>query len=244
MRNIKITIEYDGTDYHGWQSQENAVSVQGVIEEALSKLTGENINIIGASRTDTGVHAYGQVANFFTESKIPAEKFFLAANCQLPSDISIVGSEEVSLDFHSRFCAKGKRYKYLIYNSRSPSALLRNRAYHVPVSLDFEKMRKAALYIPGKKDFSTFKATGSSVKSSVRTITGIELNKKENVIEMVITGDGFLYNMVRIIAGTLVDVGNGRINSDDLGSIIESLDRTKAGRTAPAHGLYLMEVFY
>ncbi|KNY27232.1 tRNA pseudouridine(38-40) synthase TruA [Pseudobacteroides cellulosolvens] len=244
MRNIKVTIEYDGTGYHGWQSQENAISVQRVVEDAFKKLTGENIKIIGASRTDTGVHAYGQVANFFTESKIPGEKFFLAVNSLLPPDISIVHSEEVQEDFHSRFCAKGKKYKYLIYNDRAPSALLRSRAFHVPVPLKLEDMKKAAGFIPGKKDFSAFKASGSSVKDSVRTVTGIELQKKDNIIELTVSGDGFLYNMVRIIAGTLIDVGMGRIAPDELSSILESMDRTRAGRTAPAHGLYLVEVYY
>ncbi|HEY9060273.1 MAG TPA: tRNA pseudouridine(38-40) synthase TruA [Pseudobacteroides sp.] len=244
MRNIKVIIEYDGTEYHGWQSQENAISVQRVVEDAFRKLTGENIKLIGASRTDTGVHAYGQTANFFTESKIPAEKFFLAVNCLLPSDISIVHSGEVSSNFHSRFSAKGKKYKYLIYNDRAPSALMRNRAFHVPVSLNLEDMKKAAQYIPGKKDFSAFKASGSSAKDSVRTVTGVELQKAENIIELTVSGDGFLYNMVRIIAGTLVDVGMGRISPDDMGDILESKDRTRAGRTAPAHGLYLVEVYY
>lgn len=244
MRNIKVIIEYDGTGYHGWQSQENAVSVQRVVEDAFKKLTGENIKLIGASRTDTGVHSYGQTANFLTESKIPAEKFFLAVNCLLPPDISVVHSEEVPKDFHSRFDAKGKKYKYLIYNDRAPSALLRSRAFHVPVPLNLEAMKKAAEYIPGKKDFSAFKASGSNVKDSIRTVWGIELQKKDKIIELTVSGDGFLYNMVRIIAGTLVDVGMGRIASDELGTIIESRDRTRAGRTAPAHGLYLVEVYY
>ncbi len=244
MRNIKVIIEYDGTGYHGWQSQENAVSVQRVVEDAFKKLTGENIKLIGASRTDTGVHSYGQTANFLTESKIPAEKFFLAVNCLLPPDISVVHSEEVPKDFHSRFDAKGKKYKYLIYNDRAPSALLRSRAFHVPVPLNLEAMKKAAEYIPGKKDFSAFKASGSNVKDSIRTVWGIELQKKDKIIELTVSGDGFLYNMVRIIAGTLVDVGMGRIAPDELGTIIESRDRTRAGRTAPAHGLYLVEVYY
>jgi tRNA pseudouridine38-40 synthase len=244
MRNIKVIIEYDGTGYHGWQSQENAISVQRVVESAFEKLTGENIRLIGASRTDTGVHAYGQVANFLTESKIPGEKFFLAVNCLLPPDISIVYSQEVPGDFHSRFSAKGKKYKYLIYNDRAPSALLRSRAFHVPASLNLEDMIKAASYIKGKKDFSAFKASGSSVKDSVRTVTGIELQKRDKIIELTVSGDGFLYNMVRIIAGTLVDVGMGKIVPDELSLILESKDRTRAGRTAPAHGLYLIEVYY
>jgi len=244
MKNIKITIEYDGTGYHGWQSQENAIAVQSVVENALSELTSEKISITGASRTDTGVHAYGQVANFLTCSSIPPEKYSLAANHHLPADVSIVHSEEVPEGFHSRFSAKGKRYKYIFYNSRTPSALLRNRAFHVPVRLDTEAMMEASVFFLGTHDFKAFQATGGNVKTTIRTISGIELIENDKVIELNIEGDGFLYNMVRIIAGTLVDVGMGRIPAKDVANIIKIGDRTKAGRTAPPQGLYLVEVFY
>lgn len=244
MRNIKLTIEYDGTGYHGWQSQVNAISVQGVLEKALSSLTGEACSLTGASRTDAGVHACGQTANFFTDSNIPPSKYFLALNSIIPDDISIVKSEEVSPDFHSRFSAKGKRYKYLVYNMRHPSALMRNRSYHVPLPLNLDHMKEAGAFFIGKHDFSAFQASGSAAKTSVRTITGLTLERKDSLIELNISGDGFLYNMVRIITGTLIDVGLGRTPVNEIPDIISNGDRHAAGRTAPPQGLYLIEVFY
>ena len=244
MVNIKLTIEYDGTNYHGWQRQNNAKTIQETIEKAIRGLTGEEIDLIGSSRTDYGVHAYGIAANFITHSKIPGDRFSYALNRLLPDDIVIRKSEEVSMDFHSRYMAKGKRYRYLIYNSKFPSAILRNRAYHMSYDLDTQKMEKASLYLLGTHDFSAFKASGSSVKTSVRTITSVSLKKNEDIITFEIAGDGFLYNMVRIIVGTLVDVGMERIDPGSIPYILESLDRKKAGRTAPAMGLYLVEVYY
>jgi tRNA pseudouridine38-40 synthase len=244
MRNIKLTIEYEGTNYHGWQSQSNASTVQDVIENAINSLTGETCDLMGCSRTDTGVHALGHVANFFTSSKIPADRFAYALNTKLPSDVVIKNSEEVSSEFHARFMATGKKYRYLIYNSLYPSALLRNRAYHVTRPLNLELMNTAAQQFLGKHDFSAFRASGSDTKTSERTITGVWLKRDGDVIEFEIQGDGFLYNMVRIIAGTLVEVGYCRISAESITDIIQSKDRTKAGRTAPAHGLYLMEVYY
>jgi tRNA pseudouridine38-40 synthase len=244
MRNIKLIIEYDGAGYHGWQSQANAVAVQDVIEKAIGKLTGEDSRLTGSSRTDAGVHAIGQAANFFTQSGIPPEKFSYALNSVLPDDIVIKKSEEVPHSFNSRRSAKGKKYRYLIYNSEYPSALLRNRAFHVPQCLDFESMQKASSYFTGTYDFSAFKASGSSVASSVRTVTGTSLARKGEIIEFEITGTGFLYNMVRIIVGTLIDVGMGRIPAGNIPGIIKSCNRRKAGITAPAHGLYLVEVYY
>lgn len=244
MRNVKLIIEYDGTNYHGWQTQKNAKTVQDTIERAIKGLTGEEIDLTGSSRTDFGVHALGQVANFKTNSSIPADRFSYALNRMLPEDIVIKESKEVSLDFHARFQAKGKKYRYLIYSSRFPSAILRKRTYHVSYNLDFEAMEKAVSYFTGTHDFTAFKASGSSVKTSVRTITDVSLKNGEDVIRFEICGDGFLYNMVRIIVGTLVDVGMGRIKADSIPDIIGSLDRKKAGRTAPAEGLYLIEVYY
>ncbi|HHW00721.1 MAG TPA: tRNA pseudouridine(38-40) synthase TruA [Clostridiaceae bacterium] len=244
MRNIKLIIEYDGTSYHGWQSQNNAVAVQDVIEKALLKLTGEKCSIIGSGRTDAGVHALGQVANFVTNSNIPPEKFSYALNNILPDDIVIRNSEEVPLNFHARFSATGKKYRYVIYNSRQRSALHRNRAYFVPYPLDFHSMEKAIGYFVGTHDFTAFKAADSGVKTNVRTITGTWLKKDDEIITFEIAGNGFLYNMVRIIVGTLVEVGIGKLSADDIPYIIESRDRRKAGRTAPPHGLYLMEVYY
>lgn len=244
MKNVKLTIEYDGTNYHGWQSQSNAKTVQETVERAIHGLTGEVININGSSRTDQGVHAYGQVANFFTESNIPHDRFSYALNRLLPEDIIIRKSEEVSMDFHARYCAKGKKYRYLIYNSRFPSAIFRNRSYHVSHNLDLDNMKKALPFFKGTHDFSAFKATGSSVKTSVRTIFDASLSKIDDNICFEVSGDGFLYNMVRIMVGTLVDVGMGRIRAEEIPDIIESRDRKRAGRTAPPQGLYLVEVYY
>lgn len=278
MRNIKLTIEYDGTCYHGWQSQINASAVQDVVCSAIKKLTGEEISLSGSSRTDTGVHALGQVANFFTASSIPADKFAFALNSMLPEDIVIKKSEEADMDFHARFSSKGKKYRYIIYNSVFPSAILRNRAWHVIYSLDAAAMALGAKYFLGTHDFKAFMAAGSSVKSTIRTIKDISINiigpetgtyhmseggNADNLpnkgisaiqekpsqlaaatLALEITGDGFLYNMVRIIAGTLVQVGYGKIKPDEIPEIIEGGDRKKAGKTAPANGLYLMEVYY
>lgn len=244
MVNIKLTIEYDGSNYHGWQRQNNAVSIQETIEKAIYELTGEEITITGASRTDFGVHAYGQTANFTTSSRIPPERFSYALNRILPNDIVIKKSEEVSMDFHSRYSAKGKKYRYLVYNSNFPSALLRNRAFHVSHFLCADKMKKAAECLVGTHDFSAFKASGSSVKTSVRTITEVSVSKNEDILSFEISGDGFLYNMVRIIVGTLVDVGTGKIEPWEMEKILKGRDRRKAGRTAPSCGLYLVEVYY
>ncbi|WP_026073765.1 tRNA pseudouridine(38-40) synthase TruA [Acetivibrio cellulolyticus] len=244
MKNVKLIIEYDGTNYHGWQSQSNAKTVQETVEKAIYGLTGEVININGSSRTDQGVHAYGQVANFFTKSNIPHDRFSYALNRMLPEDIIIRKSEEVSMDFHARYCAKGKKYRYLIYNSSFPSAIFRNRSYHVSHNLDMDSMKKAIPFFKGTHDFSAFKATGSSVKTSVRTIFDVNLSRAEDNIWFEVSGDGFLYNMVRIMVGTLVDVGMGRIKAEEIPGIIESCDRKRAGRTAPPQGLYLVEVYY
>ncbi len=245
MRNIKLTIEYDGTNYHGWQVQKNAVTVQEKVEKAVSQLLGAQTGVVGCSRTDVGVHAYGQVAHFYTESGIPGEKFSYALNNFLPGDIVIQKSEEVPEDFHARYSSKGKKYRYLIHNSAHQSALMRNRACHVRPELDFEQMRKAAAHFVGELDFAAFQATGGQVRSTVREIYSMSAVKKEdNLIELEVTGNGFLYNMVRIIAGTLVYVGMGKLKESDIPGIISGLDRTKAGKTAPAQGLYLMEIYY
>lgn len=244
MRNIKLTIEYDGTAYHGWQSQINAITVQDVVTEAVNSLTAENCSLTGSSRTDTGVHALGQVCNFYTESSIPADKFAFALNTILPGDVVIRRSEEVPPDFHSRFSTISKKYRYLFYNSTFPSALMRNRAYHVFYPLDADAMMQAAGFFTGAHDFAAFSAAGGSVKTTVRTISQALVERNGEIIEFCVTGNGFLYNMVRILAGTLVEVGIGRIKPDAIPGIIEGLDRRKAGRTAPAHGLYLVEIYY
>lgn len=244
MRNIKLILEYDGSNYHGWQSQANASSIQGVLEKAVSKLTGESCQIIGSGRTDAGVHALGQVANFFTNSKIPSEKFSYAINNLLPPDIVIKKSEEAGSDFHARFSATGKKYIYRIRNSIQPSALYRNKELHVRTPLDVTLMQASALYFLGEHDFAAFQASGSSVKTTVRKIYEIKLTNNDDIISLEITGNGFLYNMVRIITGTLIDVGVEKLKANDISEILQSRDRRRAGKTVPPYGLYLAQVFY
>ncbi len=244
MKNIKLTIEYDGTNYHGWQSQKNSLAVQDVIADSIKKVTGEDCNLTGSSRLDSGAHALGYVANFITGSNIPPEKYSYALNTVLPQDIVVKHSCEVDLKFHSRVSAKGKKYRYIIYNAGYPSALLRNRAYYVSGDLDIKKMKEGMECLKGIHDFKAFMASGSSVKTTTRNITDVSLKKKEHLIYFEITGDGFLYNMVRIIAGTLVDIGLNIIPSGSMDKILKSHDRNKAGKTAPAHALYLVEVYY
>ncbi len=219
--------------------------MQSVIEKALFELTGENVRLTGASRTDTGVHAYGQTANFGTASSIPGDKFIYALNRLLPKDVVIRSSDEVPAGFHSRFDASGKRYRYLICNTAQRPAIMRSRACHVSQALDVHAIREAAWYFIGTHDFKAFQAAGSCTETSVRTISSITVeNGQDNLLIIELTGDGFLYNMVRIIAGTLIQVGTGKIKPGDVAGIIEGKNRKKAGKTAPAQGLYLMEVYY
>lgn len=243
-RNIKLTIEYDGTDYHGWQSQDNALSIQSVITDAIEKIAGEKVKLYGSGRTDAGVHAFGQVANFHTKCGIPVGKIPAALNSILPDDIVIKNAEEVSRSFHSRYSCRGKTYRYVILNSPMPSAFMRNKVAHFPHALDIEAMREACGYLCGTKDFSAFCAAGSSVKDFTRTITAADIKKKGDIIEFTVTGNGFLRNMVRIIVGTLIEVGRGKMSPEEFGAVIDSRNRKNAGMTMPAHGLYLEEVFY
>ncbi len=241
---IKLTIEYDGTAYAGWQRQENALAVQQVIEEALTKLTRARVVIAGASRTDAGVHALGQTAHFDTESRIPPDKYAFALNTMLPADIRIRKSEAVSEAFHARFSNKGKRYRYLIYQSPHAGALNRNTHAHVIYPLDGEKMRRELTALIGTHDFAAFAASGSVVKDTVRTIYSASLTRRGDELELLVEGSGFLYNMVRIIAGTLISVGAGRLEEGAFARAIQSGNRLDLGVTAPAHGLTLMEVYY
>lgn len=245
MANIRLTIEYDGTNYHGWQSQSNAVSVQETVEKAIEILVpAEKCKLIACSRTDFGVHAFAQVANFITGSDIPPERFAPALNRILPEDIAIKHSERVPDDFHSRYDATGKKYRYLICNSKYRSALLRHRACHVSHPLDIEKMRRAASYFVGRHDFSAFQATGGSIRDTRKIIYSCTIEADGDIIAIEVDGGGFLYNMVRIMAGTLIDVGKGKCAADVIPDIILSRNRHKAGKTAPAQGLYLVEIHY
>lgn len=197
MRNIKLEIEYDGTRYSGWQRQKNSLSIEETVENAVRKITKEDIKLIGSSRTDAGVHAKGQVANFNTLTSIPVDRFPYAINTRLPKDIVVLKACEVPMDFHARYSCKGKRYSYTILNREFPSPLLRNYAAHSSYDLDLESMKSAAVHFLGTHDFEAFRSTGSSVKTSVRTISLIQLEKQANdIIKMFIEADGFLYNMV------------------------------------------------
>lgn len=244
MRNIKLIIEYDGTNYAGWQKQNNAITIQEKVEEAIESITGSLVEVTGSSRTDAGVHAKGFVCNFFTETNIPGENFKRALNRFLPQDIVVLSSEEVPVAFHARYNSIAKRYVYTIVNGPQRPAIGRNYVHYFYRKLDIEKMREAAKYFIGTHDFSAFKNKGSSVKTSVRTIKELKIVENENVIIFSIVGDGFLYNMVRIIVGTLLEVGVGRFKPEYIPEIICSKDRARAGKSAPASGLCLEEVFY
>jgi tRNA pseudouridine38-40 synthase len=244
MRNIKLTIEYDGTNYAGWQKQKNACTVQQKLEESIKNLTGEDIETIGSSRTDAGVHARGFVANFFTNSTIPDFKFREALNSKLPEDIVILQSEEVNMDFHSRYSCIGKQYSYTILNRVQPSALERNYVYHYKRPLNYEAMILASSFFIGKHDFSAFRSTGSSVKTSIRTVNKAVVEKHGEKIVFYVEADGFLYNMVRIMAGTLIDVGIGKLKPEEIYNVLNSKERSRAGNTAPATGLCLETVYY
>ena len=245
MRNIKLIIEYDGKDFNGWQKQPNKLNIQVTIEKAIETITGEKVDLMASGRTDAGVHAFGQVANFKTNSNIPIDKFAIAINSNLKKSILIKSAEEVEENFHSRLKCKRKTYRYIINNSKYGTAIYRNLETHIPVKLNVDKMQKAVKYFEGEHDFKAFKASGTSSKSSVRIIYKAEVIKKEEErIFIELTGSGFLYNMVRIISGTLVDVGLGKILPEEIPNIIKSQKRENAGKTLPPQGLYLMKVEY
>lgn len=244
MKNIQLIISYRGTHYCGWQIQPNGISIQEVITIVIGELTGERVNLIGSGRTDARVHALGQCANFFTTSTIPPERFYRALNTKLPTDIRILSSKECSQDFHSRYSAKGKCYLYKIHEGIVASPFSSDLAFHVNKSLDWQAIEEAAAYFLGEHDFKAFMASGSLLKNTVRTIQKISFEKKNDFCEITIKGNGFLYNMVRIIVGTLYEVGYHRIVPEEISGIIKGMDRTKAGVTAPPHGLYLKDVIY
>ncbi len=244
MKRIKLTIAYDGTNYCGWQIQPNGITIEEILNKSLSKMTGEEILVIGASRTDSGVHAQGNVAVFDTETTIPAERIAVALNQRLPDDIVITKSEEVPLDFHPRYCNCSKTYEYHIINTRIPIPTKRLTNYFVSYVLDIDKMRQAASCLVGEHDFVSFCNVRTDVENTVRTITTLDILTNGNEITIRITGNGFLYNMVRIIVGTLIRVGRGFYEPEKVKEILEAKDRKAAGVTAPAHGLMLMEINY
>ena len=244
MRNIKLTIEYDGKDFNGWQKQPDKLNIQGTIERAIKDITGEDVELNASGRTDAGVHAYGQVANFKTNSNLPLEKFPIAINSKLKKSIIIKKAEEVDERFHSRLACKRKTYRYVINNSYVGTAIYRNLECHIPQKLDVESMKRAVKFFEGEHDFKAFKASGTSSKSSVRTIYKANVYEVGERIYIELTGNGFLYNMVRIISGTLVEVGIGKIKPEEIPQIIHEGKRDKAGKTLPPQGLYLLNVEY
>ncbi len=244
---IMLTVAYDGTNYAGWQFQKNALSVQEVLEDALSRVLGKRTPVTGSSRTDAGVHAIGQRACFTVDSiSIPVGKLPYVLNNALPQDVKINRAELVDDDFHPRFMATNKTYSYSIFSGAFPNPLLSRYTCFWPYDLDIDKMRRAAYYIVGTHDFKAFCATGSSAKTTTRTIYRCEVMTEPyiygGIIKAVVTGNGFLYNMVRILAGTLVYVGQGKIDADAIPDILSSCDRTRAGKTMPPEGLTLIEV--
>lgn len=244
MRNIKLIVEYDGSRYFGLQKQPNKETVQSEIERAIKEVTSEDITINYSGRTDAGVSAYGQVISFNTNTDIPADKLCMALNAHLKNSIIVQSAEDVDSSFHPRYSCKGKKYMYVINNSKYGSAIYRKNEYHVPQRLDVESMKEAIKYFEGTHDFKGFKASGTSNKDSVRTIYEAQIRTDNDRIYIILRGNGFLYNMVRIITGTLIDVGLGKIQPKEITSIIQSQDRKRAGKTVPPHGLYLMEVYY
>jgi len=243
---ILLTVAYDGTAYAGWQRQQNAIAVQQRLDEALSALLNQPITTRAASRTDAGVHAQGQRAAFFAEDmRIPLDKLPQVLTGFLPTDISVTAAQAVADDFNPRFDTAYKTYAYNTYSAPTPNPLLRRYSAYVPQALDIAAMKKAAEAFIGRHDFAAFMSTGSSAKTTVREIYACSVNGTQpGLIALTVTGNGFLYNMVRIIAGTVLYVGMGKIQSDDVSGIILSGDRTKAGKTMPPEGLTLMEVIY
>jgi len=245
VRNIKVLVEYDGTNYHGFQRQtDDLPTIQKSLEEALGLMFKHPVTVTGSGRTDAGVHARGQVINFFTDCRIPVERLPFAMNSLLPEDIAAIDAQEAVPYFHAQFSARSKVYRYHIYNSRTPSALERLYSYHVPQRLDIEKMRAAAGYIVGEHDFTAFRAAGSCAKTSVRNVSSLDIEYMPPHLYIVVEANGFLYNMVRIITGTLLYVGKGKLTPVEVRDFVNSGRREEAGPTVPPQGLCLMEVKY
>lgn len=244
MKRVKLIVAYDGTHYRGWQIQQNGETIESMLNRALFELTGEEIHVMGASRTDSGVHAMGNVAVFDTNVRMPGEKFVYALNQHLPEDIRVQHSCEVPLDFHPRYQKTIKTYEYRILNRTFPLPVYRFNTYFTYYPLDVEHMRMAASYLIGEHDFQSFCAAGAQVKTTVRTIYDLQILKEGDLLTIRVTGNGFLYNMVRIIAGTLIKVGSGEWEAEMIPKILEARDRRKAGPTAPAKGLTLMEIIF
>lgn len=239
-----LYLKYDGTNYHGWQVQPNGITVQEKMCDAAENIFGERLSITGCSRTDSGVHANMFCCHIDVPNDMPAKNIVAAFNANLPRDIAVFDCQEAEQDFHARYSAKGKNYIYKILNSAVRDPFYEGYALRVAKPLDTDVLTKAMQPILGKHDFSAFCAAGCSVEDHVRTITDFSLQRKGDIVEISVSADGFLYNMVRIIAGTVIDIAHGKIDADSLAEIIESKDRSRAGQTAPPYGLYLNKVFY
>ena len=244
MKRIMLEIAYDGTAYYGWQVQPGMPTIEAELNKALSALLGEKIEIIGASRTDSGVHALGNVAVFDTNSVFPAQKISLAVNNRLPDDIRVLASYEVAADFHPRKAGCAKTYEYKILNTRIAIPTHRLYSYHIYYPLDPVLMQEAARYLIGEHDFASFCSANSQVKDTIRSIYALDVFKEGDMITIRVKGNGFLYNMVRIIAGTLIEFGRGRYKPEKMKEILQACDRSMAGPTAPAHGLTLAKIEY
>ena len=245
VKRVRLTVAYDGTNYRGWQVQPNGITIEQVLNEKLSALLGEEIVVTGASRTDSGVHSLGNIAIFDTNTRMPAEKISFALNQRLPEDIVVQDSREVPSDWHPRYQNSRKTYEYRILNRtfRMPGRRFDTYFYYHP--LDVEKMQQAAAYLEGEHDFKSFCAVGAQVKTTTRTIYSCNVTRDaSDVITVRVTGNGFLYNMVRIIAGTLIKVGGGELSPEEIPLILEKKDRSAAGPTAPAHGLTMIGIEY
>lgn len=243
-KRVRLTVAYDGTNYHGWQIQQNGITVESELNRCLSELLGEKIEVIGASRTDAGVHALGNIAVFDTTARMPVEKISYALNRRLPEDIRIQRSEAVASDWHPRRCESRKTYEYRIYRGEFPMPVKRLYSYFTYHSLDVAVMREAAELLTGEHDFKSFCQTGAQVESTVRTIYELTVEEQGPEIVIRVCGNGFLYNMVRIIAGTLMEVGEGRRSAQEMRDILEKKNRSAAGPTAPAHGLTLVKIIF
>lgn len=244
MRNVKIKVRYKGTNYCGWQSQKNGVAIQDVLKAAIDKITGEDVKLIGAGRTDAGVHAMAQVANFVTGSSIPAERFPHALNAVLPDDISVFHAEEVDMNFNARYDAIGKHYRYYIWNSRFRPGLFKEYCYWCPYQLNMELMHTASKLFVGTHDFKNYMSTGGSAKTTIRNLWSVEVGRESDIIYIDIKGNGFLYNMVRRIAGCLVEVGRRKKTVQEVKDMVEGKNTPASYLTLPSKGLFLMEVYY
>lgn len=244
-RNLKLTLEYDGACYHGWQRQKNAHTIQAAVEEALARLTGEPVRVTGSGRTDAGVHALGQVANFHTASALPLSAFLNGLNALLPGDIAVLEVKEVSRDFHARKAALSKTYAYHVLNRPIRSPLERGLSWWISQPLDLKAMQRAAASLPGEHDFSAFQASGSSIKNPVRRVLAAAWQKpSEGKLVFTITATGFLRGMVRSLVGTMAEIGRGKRPPEDLADLLITGERRRAGPTAPPQGLFLVEVKY